>query len=262
MQPRIVATDLDGTLLRSDRTISDVTVDVLHQVRRAGATLVVVTARPFRYIRDVADRLEHSGLAICSNGALVYDLATERVIEKHALSPQIALEMVRRLRTVVPSLAYLIETAEGYAHEPAYQREAEFEALQVDAVEELVRTNAAIKLVGRDEGMDPDELVAIARDVLGNAVEVTHSGGPGLLEISAAGVSKATTLGAVCAERGVEAAGVVAFGDMPNDLPMLSWAGQAYAMANAHPAVLAAIADRAPSNDEDGVAVVLRRLFS
>ena len=94
-------------------------------------------------------------------------------------------------------------------------------------------------------------------------MEVTHSTvGPALLELSAAGVSKATTLARLCAELGVDAADVVAFGDMPNDLPMLAWAGTAYAVANAHPSVLAAVERRAASNDEDGVAQVLEQLFA
>ena len=73
--------------------------------------------------------------------------------------------------------------------------------------------------------------------------------------------AKASTLEMLCAERGVAAEEVVAFGDMPNDLPMLAWAGASYAMAGAHPSVRELADDTAPGNDEDGVAVVLERLF-
>jgi hydroxymethylpyrimidine pyrophosphatase-like HAD family hydrolase len=79
--------------------------------------------------------------------------------------------------------------------------------------------------------------------------------------MSGHGVTKASTLAMVCRERGIVPEEVVAFGDMPNDLPMLEWAGTAYAMANAHPMVRE-LADRvAPSNEEDGVAAVLTELF-
>ncbi|MCL2734419.1 MAG: HAD family hydrolase, partial [Actinomycetia bacterium] len=63
-------------------------------------------------------------------------------------------------------------------------------------------------------------------------------------------------------ERGVTAAEVVAFGDMPNDLAMLSWAGTSYAVANAHPHVLAATRYRTASNEEDGVAQVIERILA
>ena len=81
------------------------------------------------------------------------------------------------------------------------------------------------------------------------------------MEISAPGVSKASGLARFCAERGVAAGQVLAFGDMPNDLPMLVWAGRAYAMANAHPQVLQEVGRVAPSVHDDGVAVVLEELY-
>jgi hydroxymethylpyrimidine pyrophosphatase-like HAD family hydrolase len=81
--------------------------------------------------------------------------------------------------------------------------------------------------------------------------------GPWTVEIAAAGVSKAAALAELCEELGVMPAEVVAFGDYPNDLPMLEWAGHAVAVANAHPEVLAAVTEVTASNDDDGVAVVL-----
>jgi hypothetical protein len=82
-----------------------------------------------------------------------------------------------------------------------------------------------------------------------------------LVEISAAHVTKASTLALLCDELGVAPDEVVAFGDMPNDLPMLAWAGTSYAVANAHPSVLEAVDHVAPTNDEDGVAQVLAGMF-
>jgi hydroxymethylpyrimidine pyrophosphatase-like HAD family hydrolase len=96
--------------------------------------------------------------------------------------------------------------------------------------------------------------------VAGGDVECTTSGGGGLVEVSAAGVSKVDALAAFCATRGIGATEVLAFGDMPNDLGMLTWAGRGYAMTNAHPTVLAAVALRAGHQDEDGVARVLEAI--
>ena len=94
---------------------------------------------------------------------------------------------------------------------------------------------------------------------VGDAATVTWSM-PGLVEISARGVTKAAALAEVCDDLGMASADVVAFGDMPNDLPMLTWAGTSYAVANAHPTVLAAADHVAPSHDADGVARTLARL--
>jgi Cof subfamily protein (haloacid dehalogenase superfamily) len=263
--PKLVATDLDGTLVRSDGTISDRTVAALRAVERAGATVVFVTGRPTRWIADVAAVTAHTGLAICANGAIVYDLLAERVIEAFPLAVSVARAVVERLRAALPEIVFAVETLDGFAHEPAYlPRWPVGPHARVGPADELLDRIAAdrmVKLLARHEELDPDTLLAQAREIVGEAVELTHSSSGGLLEISAAGVSKATTLAVVCAERDITADDVVAFGDMPNDLPMLAWAGTAYAMANSHRDVLAAVRQRAPSNDDDGVADVLERLF-
>ncbi len=110
--------------------------------------------------------------------------------------------------------------------------------------------------------MDADELLVVARGLVGDLVEPTHSNGRGLVEMGPIGVTKGSALAAMAAELGVDRVDVVAFGDMPNDLPMLAWAGNSYAVANAHPDVLAAVELKTASNDDDGVALVLEELFS
>ena len=127
-------------------------------------------------------------------------------------------------------------------------------------MEELVAAGV-VKLLARHEELGSDELLARARASVGSLVECTHSSTDGLLEMSATGISKASGLASLAQEWGVEPADVVAFGDMPNDLPMLAWAGRSVGMANAHPEVLAAVDEVTLSHDEDGVAVVLERLF-
>ncbi|MEU4417689.1 HAD family hydrolase [Nocardia salmonicida] len=119
-----------------------------------------------------------------------------------------------------------------------------------------------MKLLAYSARHDADFLVAAAEESAAGAAQFTHSGGRGLLEISAPGVTKAGTLAELCAERGIAAADdVYAFGDMPNDLTILNWAGTGYAMGNAHARVRAAMARHTASNEEDGVAVVIEQLF-
>jgi Cof subfamily protein (haloacid dehalogenase superfamily) len=259
-----VATDLDGTIVRSDGTISQRTRQALTAAEGAGALVVLVTGRPPRWLAGIADATGHSGLAVCANGALVYDLHTERVVESHPLSVEVAQDLVRRLRAAIPGIGFGVETVEaGFGHEPAYRpRWTVDDSVVVAEVDELLASPLA-KLLARHEELDADALLAAARAVVGEDIAtLTHSSREGLLEISAAGVSKATTLAALCAEHGRGATDAVAFGDMPNDLPMLAWAGHAVAVANAHPEVIAAADEVTASNDDDGVALVLERWFA
>jgi Cof subfamily protein (haloacid dehalogenase superfamily) len=258
----LVATDLDGTIMRSDGSISDRTVAALQRVENAGATLLLVTGRPPRSLPAITERLRHNGLAICANGALLYDLERDAVLEAFPMSAEIGLDLVRRLRAALPDLTFAVETLDGMSHETEFVARVPFdEARRVGSMAEIL-DQPVIKLLARDDAFSADDLLVAAHEVAGGLAELTHSSLGGLLEISAAGVSKATTLANVCAERGIAAADVAAFGDMPNDLPMLAWAGRSYAVANAHPDVLAAVPRHIASNDEDGVAAVVERWFS
>jgi len=231
MRPRLVATDLDGTLVRSDGTVSPRTTAAIARIEAAGVPFVMVTGRPPRWMEGIAEATGHRGLAVCANGALVYDLHAARVVRTDLLSGEAALGVVDALRRELPGITFAVER-----HELA---------------------GDVIKLLARHEKLTADELLASARGAVGDAATLTHSSAEGLLEISAAGVSKASGLASLAAEFGVEAADVIAFGDMPNDLPMLAWAGRAVAVANAHPEVLAAADEVTASNDDDGVAQVL-----
>lgn len=264
--PRLVASDLDGTLVRSDLSVSDRTREVLARVEKAGSLFVMVTGRPPRWMAPVAEATGHRGLAVCANGALVYDLHTERVVRSSLIDAEAAAEVVAALRRDVPGIAFAVEKAPadgapgGFAREQVYVPRWDNGEVAVEDVAAMV-ANGAVKLLARQEQMGSDELLAAARACLGNAAELTHSSADGLLEISAAGISKASGLASLAEEWEVDATDVVAFGDMPNDLPMLSWAGHAVGMANAHPEVLAAVDEVTSSNDDDGVAQVLERWF-
>ena len=260
--PRLVASDLDGTLLRSDLTVAPRTRDVLRRVEEAGALFVMVTGRPPRWMAPVAEQTDHRGLAVCANGAIVYDLHTEQVVRDVRIGADAALEVVRALRDEVPGIAFAVEKGlGGFGREASYVTRFENPELVVGPVEELVADGAAVKLLARAEGVGSDDLLTTARGVLGDLCECTHSSGDGLLEISAAGVSKASGLASLADEWTVAAPEVVAFGDMPNDLPMLAWAGRSVGMGNGHPDVLAAVDEVTGTNDEDGVAQVLERWF-
>lgn len=265
MPPALVATDLDGTLLRSDGSVSPRTVSALRAAEAAGVTVVLVTGRPPRWMAPVAEAVGHTGVAVCANGAVVYDLHAERVVDVYPLPREVLRQVTSAVRAALPDVVFAVEDLDlGYGHEQGYIRNPPAgtppDPARVAELEDLLE-GSIVKLLVRHEELDPDALLAAAREVAGELAELTHSSRAGLLEVSATGVTKATGLARLAERRGVAAADVVAFGDMPNDLPMLAWAGTAYAMANAHPAVLAATRRTAPANDEDGVAVVLEKLL-
>jgi Cof subfamily protein (haloacid dehalogenase superfamily) len=257
--PPVVATDLDGTLLRSDGTVSDRTRAALAAVEDAGALVVFVTGRPPRWMPPVVEQTAHRGIAVCANGALVYDLHTETVVEEHLIEPEIASELVHALRAELPGLVFAVERGErGFAHEAAYRPAWKVDNMTVGDLNDIVGEPMA-KLLARHPDLDADTLLERAHAIVGELATLTHSSRDGLLEVSAAGVSKASTLELLCREHGHGAEDVVAFGDMPNDLPMLAWAGWSVAVETAHPDVIDVVDEVTASNDDDGVALLLER---
>jgi Cof subfamily protein (haloacid dehalogenase superfamily) len=259
--PKVVATDLDGTVVRSDGSISVRTRNALTAVADAGAMVVIVTGRPPRWLRGIAEATGHHGLAICANGAIVWDLRDERAVASYPIEAHIVRDIAAVLRAELPDLGFAVESVESdFGHEPSYRPRWATDEQTVVAELEALLSRPVAKLLARHEGLTADELLARARLVVTEELaSLTHSSRDGLLEISAAGVTKASTLKAVCAEHGFGADDVVAFGDMPNDLPMLAWAARSFAVGNAHPEVLQAVDEVTASNDDDGVAQVLER---
>jgi Cof subfamily protein (haloacid dehalogenase superfamily) len=263
--PRLIATDLDGTLLRDDRTVSPRTTEALAAAESAGIEVFFVTGRPARWMEVVTGHLAGHGIAILANGAAVYDLRADELIEAFPLPEDDALAAAYALREAVPGTTFSVERTHTFRREPEYEAYEPDGSQPPAPVEDLLAQNRAeplLKLLAKHPSLDPDAFLAVALSVAGRHGEITRSSASALLEISGAGVSKATTLAKCCAERGVTAAEVVAFGDMPNDLAMLEWAGTSYAVANAHPDVLAATAYRTRSNQDDGVARVIERILA
>lgn len=263
MRPKVVATDLDGTVVRSDGTISPRTREAMAMAQAQGARLVVVTGRPPRWLTGIRDALGHDGTAICANGALTYDLADDRIVAARPIGLDVVRRLMAQLRASVPDVVFAVERIDGrFAHESAYQPKWEPEASTIVGDLEQVFDVPIAKLLGRVEGVDSDGLLAAARACVDDGLAtLTHSSIDGLLEVMAYGVSKASTLAGWLAGQGLTAGDVIAFGDMPNDLELLTWAGRGVAVANAHPEVLAVADEVTLSNDEDGVAVVLERVY-
>ncbi|MGW3493313.1 Cof-type HAD-IIB family hydrolase [Streptomyces sp. NPDC001020] len=270
--PRLIATDLDGTLLRDDKSVSERTVAALAAAEKAGVEVFFVTGRPARWMGVVSDHVHGHGLAICGNGAAVVDLhggpGAHRFVKVRELARENALDTVGLLREAAPGTVYAVEKTYGFHQEPAYPKlHMEDPGLRAPA-EELLAADGSIahepvlKILAYHPELNPDDFLTLARLAVGDRASITRSSPSALLEISGPGVSKASTLALCCAERGISQEEVIAFGDMPNDVEMLTWAGQSYAMGNAHPDVIAAASGRTVANNEDGVAVVIERILA
>ena len=260
--PRLVATDLDGTIVRSDGTVSARTVAAFDRVRRAGARFVFVTGRPPRLMRDIAEAFGHQGVAICSNGAFFYDLARGEVVEEYPIQPPDLAVAAALLRKAVPGIGLAVEYADAIAADELYEA-WDWDAgvtIRRLADDELFAVPAP-KLIGRHPTLSADELLRLAAPALSAVVSPYHANGLRLVEAVAAGVSKASAVEGFAARHGIDRADAIAFGDMPNDLPLLAWAGTSYGVANAHPEVLAVVDHVIGAQDDDGVAEVLEALY-
>nr|WP_269779214.1 HAD-IIB family hydrolase [Propioniciclava soli] len=274
----MVATDLDGTLLGPDGRIAPGDVAALHAAAAAGVHLVVATGRPARWLgclEPIAGARPH---VIVSNGAAVVDLASGVIVRRHPLPRATLTSLADALRTAFPGVLLALEHGEVFGCEPGWvsafpdtSRTTDTEnAVTVRApFEELLdRVTPVVKLLALAPAAGPvgdvDAFADAAAHHLGERAVVTHSVLPGhraLLEISAPGVSKASALAELCAERDVAPAHVAAFGDMPNDLALLEFAGRPFAMGNAHPTLRARF-EVVGTNADGGVGTTLTRLLA
>jgi len=258
---RLVASDLDGTLLRSDDSVSERTRAAIAGTVAAGIRFVLASARSADWLAPEVTRLGLGEIAICNNGALVFDVEAKRVLIHRPLAPETARELAGSLRQAAPGVAFGCDRPSGFTAEPAYRPlhrppdsipRASLSALLAEPI---------TKLVLQHPDLSQAELHRLVTDLGDGAIEACYSGA-GLVEVAAAGVTKGSALAELCAELGIEASETIAFGDMINDIPMLEWAGRGVAVANAHAEVLAVADEITTSNDEDGVALVLERTLA
>ncbi|MGD7707232.1 HAD family hydrolase [Microlunatus sp. Y2014] len=241
LRPRLVVTDLDGTFLSPDGTVSQANAEAVVAAREAGLEFLIATGRPLRWLDEVSDIAGVHPLVIASNGAMLYDTGSGEVLRSHPIDPAVASDVVMDLRREVTGTSFAIEQGWRYGVEPTYLRRPLGQDIVFEGpFEKLVGDAPFVKLLAQNHQYSADRLAELAGEVIGDRLTVTHSSddGRGLLELSPAGVSKASMLAEHCRARGIAAEEVAAFGDMPNDLAMLQWAGMPYVMEGAHPAVL------------------------
>lgn len=261
---KLVAIDLDGTLLDSDESISERNRRAVASVRAGGAEVVLVTARGFHRARPFAQELGLSLPVLCCGGALVADSATGNILVHRPLPPEHALPILHF--ALDHSLLILVHHDGHYlAHPATIAAYPEVAALvlppwsacaDLDAL--VCQGSTFLRALG-DRSVA--ELRATFEEPYAGQLRFVQLAWRGLpdLGIYDACVSKGNTLRAFCQERGIRRQEVMAIGDHISDASMFEAAGLRVAMANADPE-LKAVADHVTlSNADDGVAVALER---
>jgi len=265
--PALIACDVDGTLLGEDEKVTARTRNAVRAAVAAGAQFVLATGRPPRWIPPVVDGLGFAPMAVCANGAVIYDPATDRVLSARTLPVARLAELAEIATRVIPGAGLAVERVGASAHDsatPQFVSSPGYEHAWLNpdntevSVEDLLSA-PAVKLLIRKAGARSSDMAAVLAKHVGLEGDITYSTNNGLVEIVPLGISKATGVDELARPLGITAEGVVAFGDMPNDVPMLGWAGLGVAMGNAHPDAVAAADEVTTSNAEDGVARVLER---
>jgi hydroxymethylpyrimidine pyrophosphatase-like HAD family hydrolase len=274
----LVASDLDGTLLRNDDTLSPRTKAAIDRVVER-SIFVMATGRPPRWVHPVAKLLGHRGLAVCSNGAVIMDLTDESIVDTQLLQPEGARATVALIQSLIPGAGIAVDRLSGFGHDPGYKSADTMpKGARVAPIEELIADEPMLKLMFRHPDMDTNILALLVKAIGDDGAVTYGAAGPTagigaspydsdaplslsntLIEIQAPGVSKAAALARVCDRFGVDHASTIAFGDMPNDIEMLTWVSHGVAMANAHIDVKSVANEITASNDEEGVALILER---
>ncbi|CAN5383352.1 Cof-type HAD-IIB family hydrolase [soil metagenome] len=265
--PALIASDVDGTLLDEDEQVTKRTRDAVRAAVAAGAQFVIATGRPPRWIKPVVDALGFAPMSVCANGAVLYDPSTDRIISARTLSAEALAALAEIALRSIPGAGLAVERVGRSAHDaatPQFVSSPGYEHAWLNpdntevSLEDLLSA-PAVKLLIRKSGATSSEMAAELAKHIGSHGDITYSTNNGLIEIVPRGISKATGVAEVATPLGITAADVIAFGDMPNDIPMLQWAGHGVAMGNAHPEAIAAANEVTAPNSDDGLARVLER---
>jgi Cof subfamily protein (haloacid dehalogenase superfamily) len=265
--PAMIATDVDGTLLDDDEKVSPRTRAAVHAAVDAGVQFVLATGRPPRWVAPVVDGLGLAPMAVCANGAVIYDPATDRIVSARTLSTDALRELAEIAARVIPGSGLAVERVGRSAHDaatPQFVSSPGYEHAWLNpdntevSLDDLLSA-PAVKLLIRKAGATSAEMAAELAKHITVEGDITYSTNNGLIEVMPSGISKASGIQELAGPLGLAAGDVVTFGDMPNDIPMLRWAGHGVAMGNAHPEAVSAADEVTSRNTDDGVARVLER---
>ncbi|MBK4142412.1 Cof-type HAD-IIB family hydrolase [Corynebacterium macginleyi] len=268
--PRLIASDIDGTLLDRNHRVPRRNRDAVTRAVQQGAYFALSTGRPFRWIEPVLEQLPVRPVCVTSNGAVLYDSAEDRVLSAHELYPAALEEVVTVAQRVLGAVGFGAERAGGsladapeelFVVDSHYSENALFEGFGVVSVGELVAQPVVKLLIRNTDYRAPELYDLIAPHIDPELAHITYSMQEGVLEVGAPHVTKRRGVEWLAKQHGIAQEETIAFGDMPNDIEMLAWAGCGVAMENALSVVKAAADAVTAANHQAGVAKVLERWF-
>ncbi|MEC7909795.1 MAG: Cof-type HAD-IIB family hydrolase [Actinomycetota bacterium] len=261
-KPQLVAIDVDGTLARSDGSLSEKTCETIAKVRSTGTKVIIATGRPWLVALDCVEKLGEVDFVVCSNGAMTVSLPSEEILEDIYLPFELPEKLVRSLRSKIPGIDFAYEFKRGVKAQNGLAERLPAGVPLGDPIDDVLNLDPrpVRKILTWHDDFKLSDLGHLITAVVGNYVEISSSG-LDFFEFGTIGVSKATALEKLTMQLKIDPKKTWAFGDEQNDIEMLKWAGCGYAMSNAEPSVKEASDFVAPSNDEDGVAVTLESVF-
>lgn len=270
--PRLIISDIDGTFITSANRVTPRLRDTITRAVSAGAHFGLATGRPHRWLIPVLEQLPLAPVCVCANGAVVYDPATDTVLHAFELMPAEMAEVLTEVERALAGVHYgygvervgssaLDPEDECFLITPEYNPDAWDSRFGVVDKQTLISEPAAKLLVRCPEMTSAEMYALIAPRIDDTVAHVTYSMDEGLIELSRPGVNKAAGVQYLAERYGVSANEAIAFGDMPNDLELLRWAGTGVAMGNAKPVLHDAADHVTATNDEFGVSAVLETWY-
>ena len=258
-RPRLVACDVDGTLVDHDGRLPTAVGEAINLVLAVGVPVVLATGRSWHGTLPLVEEMGlPPGSSVCSNGAVIVRYPPEEIVKAVTFDPR---EVIKRVEEFAPgTLIAVEEIGRGYRlnnHFPGGDLTGE---MIIEDVEQL-SARPVTRIILRDPTRSDKDFVGLARH-LGLDGVTYFVGWSAWLDIAPAGVNKATALAEVAAGLGIPAADVLAFGDGRNDIEMLRWAGRGVAIGDAPAEVQEAADDVSVPFADGGPVFELRRWFS
>lgn len=266
---KMLATDIDGTMLRSDGTLSPRVKSALHDAADAGLHVVPATGRPMIIATDVIEALDLNEFWVFANGAITRHIGRDELVRGFWMDVELTKRLVKSVRSKLPDAGFALEFEKTVAFEPGFGAvvpvvpdvEPNEDVLDVFAQGDDPRYQRVQKVLIFDGKGDLDSLYQDVKAVAGTDAFPSYSG-LDFIELAAGVVTKATALELLAEDLGLSPAEVACFGDNHNDLPMLQWAGHSFAMANATDDAKEAAGEVIGLNDEDGLAMKIDQILA
>jgi hydroxymethylpyrimidine pyrophosphatase-like HAD family hydrolase len=237
-------------------------MSMLDTLTGRGVPLVVATARTPRALQKVCGH-ERLGRVVCANGAIVWDAKRDEAVQESCFDPSELAVAIHRLQEALPGAGVALLSARTMFLDETYLglRAKRGRGAEVYSDIDLVLARHRVIVVAvRHPRLDAEHVLTPTVEAFAG-VGVASFAGSTVVDIVPRTTTKAVAVAEEMASMDCAADATVVFGDMPNDLPLFGWAGWACAVANSHPAVLAAADEVVSSNDDDGVARTVRRLL-